>query len=155
LWKHRGALFRYGWFGWVGLPTLWLFQILFQIIAPLVDLQVLYSLWSFGSSWFSEHYLGIVNQAATPPGALLEQTLFFYALFYAVELAGAAVAVAIDRDGWRLLPWLFLQRFFYRQLMYAVLWKALLRALLGERTGWGKLERRGTVNLEPTTGGAA
>ena len=157
LWKHRRALFRYGWFGWVGLPTLWLFQILFQVIAPLVDLQVLYSLWSFGSSWFSEHYLGIVNQAATPPGALLQQTLLFYALFYAVELAGAAVAVAIDRDGWRLLPWLFLQRFFYRQLMYAVLWKAVLRAFLGERTGWGKLERRGTVTLEPTSssGGTA
>jgi cellulose synthase/poly-beta-1,6-N-acetylglucosamine synthase-like glycosyltransferase/spore germination protein YaaH/peptidoglycan/xylan/chitin deacetylase (PgdA/CDA1 family) len=150
--KHRGALFRYGWFGWVGLPTLWLFQILFQVIAPLVDLQVFYSLWSFGSSWYSEHYLGIVNQAATPTSALLEQTLLFYALFYAVELAGAAVAVAIDRDGWRLLPWLFLQRFFYRQLMYAVLWKALLRAFVGSRTGWGKLERRGTVTLEPTPG---
>ncbi len=150
LFKHRGALLRYGWFGWVGLPTLWLFQILFQVLAPLVDLQVLYSLWSFGSSWFAEHYLGYVNQAATPPGALLEQTFLFYILFYAVELAGAAVAVAIDRDGWRLLPWLFLQRFFYRQLMYAVLWKAVLRALFGTRTAWGKLERRGTVNLEPT-----
>jgi hypothetical protein len=118
---------------------------------------VLYSLWAFGASWFSEHYLGVVNQAATPRGALLEQTLLFYALFYAVEMAGAAVAVAIDRDGWRLLPWLFLQRFFYRQLMYAVLWKAVLRAFIGSRTSWGKLERRGTVNLEttPGTGGAA
>ncbi|MEP6672099.1 MAG: glycosyltransferase [Chthoniobacter sp.] len=150
--KHRGALFRYGWFGWVGLPTLWLFQILFQVLAPLVDLQVFYSLWSFGASWYSQHYLGVVNQAATPPGAMLEQTLLFYALFYAVELAGAAVAVAIDRDGWRLLPWLFLQRFFYRQLMYAVLWKALIRAVVGSRTSWGKLERRGTVNMEPAPG---
>lgn len=152
LWKHRSALFHYGWFGWVGLPTLWLFQVCFQVIAPLVDLQVLYSLWSFGSSWVSEHYFGVVNQAATPPGALLMQTLLFYVLFYAVEMAGAAVAVAIDRDGWRLLPWLFLQRFFYRQLMYAVIWKALLRAFIGSRTSWGKLERRGTVNLEPTAG---
>ena len=150
LWKHRDALFRYGWFGWVGLPTLWLFQIVFQVLAPLVDLQVLYALWAFGSSWFAAHYLGQVNQAATPPGALLEQTLFFYVLFYAVEMTGAAVAVAIDRDGWRLLPWLFLQRFFYRQLMYVVLWKALLKAVIGSRMGWGKLERRGTVRLEPT-----
>jgi cellulose synthase/poly-beta-1,6-N-acetylglucosamine synthase-like glycosyltransferase len=150
LWKHRGALFRYGWFGWVGLPTLWLFQIVFQVLAPLVDLQVLYSLWTFGSSWFAQHYLHYVNQAATPPGALLEQTLIFYFLFWGVEMAGAAVAVAIDRDGWRLLPWLFLQRFFYRQLMYVVLWKALLKAVLGDRMGWGKLERRGTVHLEPT-----
>jgi cellulose synthase/poly-beta-1,6-N-acetylglucosamine synthase-like glycosyltransferase/spore germination protein YaaH/peptidoglycan/xylan/chitin deacetylase (PgdA/CDA1 family) len=150
LWKHRGALFHYGWFGWVGLPTLWLFQIVFQVLAPLVDLQVLYALWTFGYSWFAEHYLGYVNQAATPPGALLEQTLLFYFLFWGVEMAGAAVAVAIDRDGWRLLPWLFLQRFFYRQLMYVVLWKALLKAVLGDRMGWGKLERRGTVHLEPT-----
>lgn len=150
LWKHRSALFHYGWFGWVGLPTLWLFQIVFQILAPLVDLQVLYSLWTFGSAWFAQHYLGQVNQAATPPTALLEQTLLFYFLFWAVEMAGAAVAVAIDRDGWRLLPWLFLQRFFYRQLMYKVLWKALFKAVLGDRMGWGKLERRGTVRLERT-----
>jgi cellulose synthase/poly-beta-1,6-N-acetylglucosamine synthase-like glycosyltransferase/spore germination protein YaaH/peptidoglycan/xylan/chitin deacetylase (PgdA/CDA1 family) len=150
LWKHRSALLHYGWFGWVGLPTLWLFQILFQILAPLVDLQVLYSIWTFASSWFAEHYLGQVNQAATPPGALLEQTLLFYMLFWAVEMAGAAVAVAIDRDGWRLLPWLFLQRFFYRQLMYLVLWKALLKAVIGSRMGWGKLERRGTVKMQPT-----
>src|SRR5262249_61782370 len=102
LFKHRSALGRYGWFGWVGLPTLWLFQILFQVLAPLVDLQVLYSLWAFGYSWFAEHYLGFVNQAATPPGALLQQTLLFYALFYAVELAGAAVAVAADADRGRL-----------------------------------------------------
>ena len=40
LWKQRGALFTCGWFGWLALPTLWLFQVLFQILSPLVDLGI-------------------------------------------------------------------------------------------------------------------
>ena len=40
LWKHRGALFRYGWFGWVAIPAVWLFQVFFQALGPLVDLKL-------------------------------------------------------------------------------------------------------------------
>ena len=35
--------------------------------------------------------------------------------------------------------------------MYAVLLKSLKTALSGIRTGWGKLDRKGTVNLLPET----
>ena len=48
-----------------------------------------------------------------------------------------------------MLIWLFWQRFLYRQLMYAVLLKSLKTAISGMRTGWGKLERKGTVELSP------
>src|SRR5205823_1635845 len=30
LWKHRSATFRYGAFGWIALPSLWMYQILFR-----------------------------------------------------------------------------------------------------------------------------
>jgi len=46
-----------------------------------------------------------------------------------------------------MLVWLFWQRFLYRQLMYAVLIKSVTTALSGMRTGWGKLERKGTVKV--------
>ena len=46
-----------------------------------------------------------------------------------------------------MLVWLFWQRFLYRQLMYAVLIKSVTTALSGMRTGWGKLERKGTVEV--------
>src|SRR5207237_800481 len=68
---------------------------------------------------------------------------------------------AVGRYGWFgtvMLPllWLFWQRFLYRQLMYAVLLKSLKTAASGIRAGWGKLDRKGTVDLmieppEPAT----
>jgi hypothetical protein len=44
-----------------------------------------------------------------------------------------------------LVPWLVLQRFGYRQLMYGIVLKALLTAAVGPLVGWGKLERKSTV----------
>lgn len=146
LWKHKGALFRYGWFGRFALPALWLFQVGFQVLAPLVDLQILYSLALFLRLWLVR---GVMTQDWQPlPQAshTLFQTLFFYGLFFAVDLAGAAVAFLLDREKLRSLWWLFFQRFFYRQVLYAALWKSLWVALKGVTAGWGKLERRGTVS---------
>ena len=44
------------------------------------------------------------------------------------------------------MPWLVLQRFGYRQLMYYVVIKAGFAALFGPLVGWNKLERKSTVN---------
>jgi hypothetical protein len=73
------------------------------------------------------------------------QTGLVFALFVAVEMAGAVVACRLDRENGRLLWWLFWQRFAYRQVMYAVLWKSLRSALEGLLLGWGKVERKGSV----------
>jgi hypothetical protein len=40
---------------------------------------------------------------------------------------------------------LFFQRVYYRQLMHYVLGKSLIFAMRGRLVGWGKLERRATV----------
>ena len=47
----------------------------------------------------------------------------------------------------RLLAWLPLQRFGYRQIMYYVIVKSLWAAARGSIVGWGKLERKGTNTL--------
>ena len=52
------------------------------------------------------------------------------------------------RENWGLLWWLVLQRFGYRQLLYYVLVKSVTNAAKGHFVGWGKLERKATVNLE-------
>jgi hypothetical protein len=75
----------------------------------------------------------------------LLQTLFFYGLFFVVDLVAAIVAFRLDRERLRYLWWLFWQRFVYRQTLYYVLWKSMVSALKGRRTGWGKLRRMGTV----------
>jgi hypothetical protein len=52
------------------------------------------------------------------------------------------------RERWGLLWWLFLQRFCYRQVMYYVIIKSVATAARGTLVGWGKLERKATVNAE-------
>ncbi len=145
LWKHRGALGRYGWFGGLALPMLWLFQFVFQVIAPLVDLQILYSLLGFANSKITSVVLHQDWQPMTQAKSDLTNVLIFYAIFFAAELLGATIAFLLDKERVRQLGWLFPQRFVYRQLMYAVVWKALWKAARGLPQGWGKLQRKGTV----------
>jgi len=125
LWKHRGALFnpRYGAFGWVALPSLWLYSVIFQAVSPMAD---------FSLVWAMFHYN-------------FTTVAFYYALFFVAELISAAFAFGLDGENPRILPWLFLQRFLYRQLMYYVIIKSLARALSGTATGWGKFARSGTA----------
>jgi poly-beta-1,6 N-acetyl-D-glucosamine synthase len=147
LWKHRDALFHYGWFGWLALPSMWVFQVLFQLLAPVVDLKLFYAVASFANSWVTR---GILRQDWQPlPHAMqiLLQTGFFYALFFAVELLGAFIAFHMDQENKGLLWWLGWQKLVYRQIMYAVLWKSVWTALKGVRLGWGKLHRKGTVRV--------
>jgi len=149
LWKHRRAVGRYGWFGSVMLPSLWLFQVVFQALSPLIDLQILWTLSNVASTWWWRGWLSHDWQPL--PQALTSLYLigFMYAFFFVVELVGSFVAFKLDREDSRVLVWLFWQRFLYRQVMYAVLLKSLKTAISGIRTGWGKLERKGTVDLLP------
>jgi hypothetical protein len=72
--------------------------------------------------------------------------LIYYLAFLLIDCTSAAIAVAMERgEKWSLVPWLVLQRFGYRQLMYCVVIKAMLAASLGPLVGWGKLERKATV----------
>jgi poly-beta-1,6 N-acetyl-D-glucosamine synthase len=147
LWKHRRAIGRYGWFGRVMLPSLWLFQIIYQALSPLVDLQILYTLGSVGVTWLVRG--GLERDWQPLPEAVTSLWLiaFMYAFFFVVELIGSLIAFKLDREDPKMLVWLFWQRFLYRQLMYAVVVKSVKTALSGMRTGWGKLERKGTVEL--------
>ncbi|HVO36443.1 MAG TPA: glycosyltransferase, partial [Gemmatimonadales bacterium] len=132
VWKHRGALFHYGWFGWMAIPAVWLFQVFFQALGPLVDLKLLWSGADFLYSWATTSRL--VSDWQPLPGILrlLEVVGFLYALFFAVDLVAAAIAYRLDREDPRDLWWLFLQRFVYRQMMYAVLWKSVVTAIKGK-----------------------
>lgn len=153
LWKHRRALGRYGWFGRVMLPSLWLFQVVYQVLSPIVDLQIAVTIWVAAQAWMRGH---LTADWQPLPQALpaLYTVAFMYAFFFVIELIGSAVAFKLDREDGKMLVWLFWQRFLYRQLMYAVLLKSVKTAISGMRAGWGKLERKGTVEIadvEPST----
>ena len=139
-WKQRGTLFRprFGGLGMVAMPNLVVFQVLFPLVSPVMDLHMLLSL-----------IAAALQQRQHPTefsADLLTRTAFFYAVFVAVDLAAAVLAFCLERrEDWRLLMWLPLQRFVYRQLMYYVVIKSMLTALRGSVVGWGKLERKATV----------
>lgn len=143
MWKHRDALFRprYGTLGLVGMPNVWLFQILFPLISPVMDLILVWTLVSAALDRYQHpHEYAFSN---------LRQVIFYYALFLAVDWLAAAFAFALERrERWRLLWWLFLQRFGYRQVMYYVMAKSVAAAARGALVGWGKLERKATVGAQ-------
>ncbi|HKV41646.1 MAG TPA: glycosyltransferase [Blastocatellia bacterium] len=139
-WKHSDAMFRprYGSFGFIALPNIFIFQVLFPLISPVMDLLMIATFVSTGlNRW----------QHPTEFSAdTLWRVLFYYAMFLAVDFMAAVLAFLLEpRENRRLLVWLFWQRFFYRQLMYYVAIKSTLASLRGISVGWGKLDRKATV----------
>jgi cellulose synthase/poly-beta-1,6-N-acetylglucosamine synthase-like glycosyltransferase/peptidoglycan/xylan/chitin deacetylase (PgdA/CDA1 family)/spore germination protein YaaH len=142
--KHRDALFRprYGALGFVAMPNVWIFQIIFPLISPIMDLMLIYTLLSAG--------LDRLQQPSGYSMTNLAQILFYYALFLTLDWLAASFAFLLEKkEHWRLLWWLFLQRFCYRQVMYYVMIKSVATAVRGAVVGWGKLERKATVGAQP------
>ncbi len=140
LWKHRDVIFRprYGTLGLVAMPNVLVFQVFFPLISPIMDLMLVWSL------------VSVALERLEHPGeqgfANLDTVLLYYALFLALDWLAAAFAFALERrEQWRLLIWLFLQRFCYRQVMYYVMIRSVIAALRGAMHGWGKLERKATA----------
>jgi len=140
IWKHRSATFNPKHFvlGFIAIPQIWLFQIFLATAAPLVDLAVVWSLISASM----DHFFHPVEAGSDN----LIQALLYWAVFIFVDLSAAALGMALERRApWADLPWIPVQRFGYRQLMYYVVVKAVFTAVQGPRVGWGKLERRATA----------
>ncbi len=141
-WKHRDVLFHpsYGTLGLVGMPNIWIFQLLFPLISPIADLLFLWSLLRV--------YLNYIEHGPEYALQTLIQVVVYYAAFLAVDWLAAVVALFLERSEERSLAWLvLLQRFAYRQVMYWVVVQAVVAALQGRARGWGKLIRKGTVTV--------
>ncbi|GIE27831.1 bi-functional transferase/deacetylase [Actinoplanes italicus] len=124
MWKHRKAMFDSGpsgRFGRVGLPFLALFGLALPMLAPVVDIMLVYGLvfWE------------------------LHETVTAWFGMLALQLFTAAVAFRMDRESLKPLLKLPLQQFAYRQLMYLVLLQSATTALTGGRLRWHKLNRTG------------
>ena len=139
-WNHKDALFRpkYGSLGFVALPNIFIFQVLFPLISPAMDLlMIVTAIMTAVDRW--QH----PNEFSADS---LKRALFYYAIFMTMEFLSASLAFILEyKENRRLLVWLFLQRFFYRQLMYYVAIKSTFASLRGIAVGWNKLERKATV----------
>ena len=140
LWKYRRITFnpKFPELGLVALPQVWLFQILLTALAPLADLLLV---WQLVGQWIAYAQHGAEFQSND-----LRTIGLCYCLFVLVDFLAAAIGFLMERrEDWRLLWWLMLQRFGYRQIMYYVVLRSIATALRGPFVGWGKLERHGTV----------
>lgn len=142
LWKHRGIFLtgRPRGLALVGLPQAWLFQIGLGLVSPLIDLALCISI------------ADTIFRTANHGFAMMEQdlrTMFaFWLAFAAIDAVSAWVAYRLDgREGGLPLLRLLAQRFGYRQLLYAVVVKAVMSALRGPRVAWGKLDRSGVIQI--------
>jgi cellulose synthase/poly-beta-1,6-N-acetylglucosamine synthase-like glycosyltransferase/spore germination protein YaaH/peptidoglycan/xylan/chitin deacetylase (PgdA/CDA1 family) len=140
VWKHRHTFFRrrYGSLGFVALPNIVVFQILFPLIAPMMDLLLLLSLGIFqlqrfyhGNSYSSSNVLRLA---------------VYYVLFLTVDYMACILAFVLERtEDWKLLFWLVWQRLLYRQVMYYVAIKSILAAIRGGAVSWVRVERKASV----------
>jgi cellulose synthase/poly-beta-1,6-N-acetylglucosamine synthase-like glycosyltransferase len=122
-WKHRDTLFRprYGTLGWVALPNIFVFQLLLPLVSPIIDLMFLGSILFWGLmqlhvSWIPQTMFDTAN---------LERSVLFFLGFLLIDILTCVVAFSLERDeDWTLLIPVLLQRFYYRQLMYVVLFRS-------------------------------
>jgi cellulose synthase/poly-beta-1,6-N-acetylglucosamine synthase-like glycosyltransferase/spore germination protein YaaH/peptidoglycan/xylan/chitin deacetylase (PgdA/CDA1 family) len=114
-----------GTLGWVALPNMFLFQVLFPLLSPIGDLVLVLALFRGD----------------------LKAILAGYIMFIFMDLFGSLLAFTLERRSKKLMWLILIQRFFYRQFMYYITYKSILAMLKGRRHGWNKLERRGTVKI--------
>jgi cellulose synthase/poly-beta-1,6-N-acetylglucosamine synthase-like glycosyltransferase/peptidoglycan/xylan/chitin deacetylase (PgdA/CDA1 family) len=147
VWKHKGIIAdgEPRGLAFVGLPQTILFQLLFALISPIIDLALVVNIfWTVSS--IQEHGYSAVK------GDLYEVALFWI-IFAAIDLTAGLIAFALERrENWRLIGWLLPQRFGYRQIMYYVVIKAVVQALRGPRVGWSSIARSGQVAVRAETG---
>ncbi|MDP4290195.1 MAG: glycosyltransferase [Bacteroidota bacterium] len=134
-WKHRQLIFtrRRLNLSWILLPNILIYQMILPLFSPLVDLMMIFSLFSINGG-------SVISKNAGQVG-------LFYFGYYLLDVLISMMAFRFDgqkftfRTAWNL----FLQRIIYRLLLFVVLFKSYRKAIKGELTGWGVLKRTGNV----------
>ena len=145
VWKHKRVIATGRPLGlaFLGLPQAIVFQLLFALVSPIIDLALIVSIFST--------IMSIEEHGYTAMSGDLQRIGLFWLLFMAIDVTVALIAIALERrEDWALMAWLIPQRFVYRQTMYYVVIKALVQALRGPRVGWSSIARSGQVRVKAT-----
>lgn len=121
--KHAKSFFH-GTLGWIALPNIFFFQILYPILSPIGDLVFIWALFT----------------------GQIRSIIVGYLFFIFIDFVGSVLAFRLEKRSPKLLLLIFIQRFFYRQFMYIIAFRSILRILRGTRQGWNKLTRVGSVH---------
>jgi cellulose synthase/poly-beta-1,6-N-acetylglucosamine synthase-like glycosyltransferase/spore germination protein YaaH/peptidoglycan/xylan/chitin deacetylase (PgdA/CDA1 family) len=140
VWKHKRIIVvgKPRGLALIGLPQTIIFQLLFAVVSPIIDLALVVNIFSTVTSIHEHGYTAVKGD--------LHRVAVFWILFAAIDLTAGLIAFALERrEQWRLMIWLIPQRFGYRQVMYYVVIKAVIQALRGPRVGWSSIQRSGKV----------
>ena len=124
MWKHRKALTdsgASGRFGRRGLPFLALFGVALPLLAPVMDILLVYGLMFWDQT----------------------ETVVAWLAMLGLQMITAVIAFRMDKEELRPLWALPFQQLAYRQLMYLVLIQSVMSAMTGARMRWHKLHRAG------------
>jgi peptidoglycan-N-acetylglucosamine deacetylase len=148
-WKHGETVFRpkYGTLGFIALPNIFIFQIALPLVSPILDLLFLGSLLLWGLAG-----LHITQIPHLWTDADMQRSVVFFLGFLIIDVLPCVVAFALERrEDWTLLVPVLLQRFYYRQLMYIVLFRSVKEAVSGRPVGWKGVEKEPPAAREPVT----
>lgn len=144
LWKHKRLLVerRPAGLALVGMPQAWLFQIVFALISPLIDLALIVSI--------AATILRVQQHGWDQTQSDVLQMGLYWLVFTGIDILCGGIAYRLERrEPHYPALLLVMQRFVYRQLMYYVVIRAVLNAVKGPWVGWGKQERSGRVAARP------
>ena len=125
LYKNR-KMFFHGSLGWIALPNMLFFQIIFPILSPIGDLVF---------------FLSIIRGDF---GAIAVG----YLMFTVMDVCGSLLAFTLERRPKKLMWLILIQRFFYRQFMYVITYESIIAIIKGRHYGWNKLNRTGNAGTK-------
>ena len=125
LYKNR-KMFFHGSLGWIALPNMLFFQIIFPILSPIGDLV-----------FFLSIFRGDFDAIAVG-----------YLMFTIMDLCGSLLAFTLEKRPKKLMWLIFIQRFFYRQFMYVITYESIIAIIKGRHYGWNKLNRTGNAGTK-------
>ncbi|MFH1822607.1 MAG: glycosyltransferase [Patescibacteria group bacterium] len=127
-WKYRSSLFskKQKNLGWIILPNIFLYNICLPLFSPLIDIIALVSI--FTGSWL--------------------KIIIAYNLFTFFDVLYAGIASWQEKQDRHLLLIIPFQRLFYRQLIFFVVLRGIIKAIEGTSVFWNKIERSGELQKQ-------
>jgi len=127
-WKYKKFLFnpKRKNLGMMIMPNILLYNTFVPFFSPMIDLLAILAI-----------FTGQFH------GALLAYNFF---TLFDILYAGSAFLIGNEKKNWHLLLLIPAQRIFYRQILYYIVIKSLIKAIEGTSAFWNKVERNG--NLE-------
>jgi len=123
VWKYKSYFIKkpFSPFGLVILPNTVLFSLIVPLFYPLVDAVLIFAI--ILGSW--------------------QQVLLTYIIFTIVDVIYSSLAFVGKKENWKRLLFIPIQRLYYRQVIYYVVAKSILRAIEGSEETWGKVAKKG------------